>query len=72
MSALVLEHDPDDGCGDCPLLLGDASCGMYTHPWNCGATGGLVEHDVEERSPAPAWCPLRAGAVTVRKKGGRE
>jgi hypothetical protein len=55
----TLEHDPDSGCRTCPLSFtwgrGTLSC----------ASGG---RDTTDERPAPAWCPLRAGPVTVRRK----
>ena len=48
----VLEHDPERGCQRCPISKHDAT---------------LLRHIAQdERRPAPAWCPLRSGPVTVR------
>jgi hypothetical protein len=62
----TLEHDPDSGCGGCPFCYerndyGDLACSVDAHGW--------LDDDGEK--PAPAWCPLRAGPVTVRAKEKR-
>jgi hypothetical protein len=56
----TLEHDPDSGCDECPLMEHDG------HVAWCQA--GERHRGVVMYIPAPAWCPLRAGPVTVRRK----
>lgn len=57
---LVLRHDPESGCGGCPLLATEPG---YDPPdWRCAATHSLVNPYV----PAPEECPLRTGAVVVQ------
>jgi hypothetical protein len=61
----VLEHDPDAGCAGCPYRHCDYEGWLAVF---CGAAEG---RDVESSGlavPAPDWCPLRRGPVTVRRK----
>ena len=71
---MVEGHCRCPGCGECPLLLGDSYCGMYTHPWTCGATGEVLpQHDPdEEPPPAPSTCRLRTGPVVVEAPAKEE
>lgn len=55
--ALRLVHDPDTGCGRC--LCFDRK------GWWCKAARTC---SLELESPAPPWCPLRAGDVVVSAK----
>ena len=54
----TLEHDPDSGCLRCPLD------NIAREAW-CDVSRQLVD---DHHGPAPDWCPLRAGPVTVRRK----
>lgn len=63
---LILEHNPDSGCGECPLM----SYGMRGQ-----CTGNHDRHALstnELRECAPDWCPLRRGLVIVRKPSEEE
>lgn len=62
---LHIVHDPDTGCGSCPLEYQGEVVFSRCH----ALTRRLMEH---EMTPAPPWCPLRAGdvVVTARKDGG--
>ncbi len=51
---LVLEHDPERGCLNCPLLSDEC------------AAGGTVGRGEELTQPALADCPLRTGHVLIR------
>jgi hypothetical protein len=55
----TLEHDPDSGC-DCPLQTGSICAAKQRGP--------ILTALTPLEGPAPAWCPLRAGPVTVRRK----
>lgn len=52
---MIILHDPETGCDGCPFQT-DGFIGMckLNLPYN-----GSV------REPAPSWCALRQGAVTV-------
>lgn len=65
-----IEHDPESGCKGiligCPFLRLVRTAGG-TMAEGCGANANQPTG-----SPAPPWCPLRAGPVTVRAPGPAE
>jgi hypothetical protein len=60
----VLEHDPDAGCWRCPLSSHD---NIARETW-CDAGRRQAPDSASVVRPAPDWCPLRRGPVTVRRK----
>jgi hypothetical protein len=52
-----LTHDPERGCRECPMCYRDT----YDTRMCILAQDELPEGSL----PAPAWCPLRRGPVTV-------
>jgi hypothetical protein len=54
------EHDPDDGCCDCPLFH---SLGDYEGSASCAVA--IVREAICPGEKAPDDCPLRRGVVLV-------
>jgi hypothetical protein len=61
-----IEHEPDAGCFGCPFYGDDAAYDSPTH-YRCSAAPEGRDLNDEFTTPAPAWCPLRSGTVTVTR-----
>ena len=64
-----LEHNPEDGCGDCPLIFAplDKYGNLDYSGHRCGAAPGRTLGEHLSTDSAPPWCPLRTESVTVAK-----
>ena len=60
-----LTHDPESGCEECPLVR--CHIGYEMSDWYCAALEAEPDVLMSSVAPAPEWCPLRVGPVTVAK-----
>jgi hypothetical protein len=64
---MIIEHDPDGGCEGCRFRGSDHS---YDDMWDECRAYGDEQLGRDTSQPAPTWCPLRTGPVTVRSPEG--
>lgn len=70
-AGVVIEHDPDEGCRPC--RFGSHEMGTSVNGGPCVNVVCAIAQRSSQRDwgdddgPAPTWCPLRTGPVTVRR-----
>jgi hypothetical protein len=64
----VIEHDPDEGCPECPMADHDHVAGGEEIWCSVLEVRHYRRRFEAAWPPAPDTCPLRHGPVTVRRK----